>query len=124
MIERAGMPVAYCSWARLSPQAEMRYMIDPSTLRAEDWNSGDRLWFIDWVAPFAARDSWRLRRVLAERFPNELARAIRVKRDRDTARVMQFKGRAMPATEARDKFSGYYAEFFRALRKQGCPEPI
>jgi cytolysin-activating lysine-acyltransferase len=47
-----GMPVFFCSWAWLDADAEARYLASPKDLLDEDWRSGDRLWFIDWVAPF------------------------------------------------------------------------
>ena len=92
LIERDGMPVAYASWARVSHEAEVAYIGNASHLPLEHWNSGDRLWFVDWVAPFGRRDSMTLRSLLAQRFRDQVARAIRVKTDRQTARVMEFVG--------------------------------
>lgn len=114
ILERNGMPVAYCSWAWLSEAAEIRYMLDPSDIRVEDWTGGDRLWFADWVAPFAAADSWHLRSIMAARFPNEVARAIRVKRGSKTARVMEFKGSQLPAAIAHERLKQYYEGFMNA----------
>lgn len=113
ILERDGVPVAYCSWAWLSEAAEIRYMIDPSDLNERDWNSGDRLWFADWVAPFGAADSWHLRSVMAARFPQEVARAIRVKRGSKRARVMEFKGPKLPAAIGHDRLRLYYEGFLR-----------
>ena len=45
-------PVFYLSWADFSPEAESRYIQHPLNLSDEDWSSGDRMWIIDWVAPF------------------------------------------------------------------------
>ena len=46
-------PIAYLGWANLSAEAEARYVINPITgLTREDWKSGDRMWLIDFVAPF------------------------------------------------------------------------
>jgi cytolysin-activating lysine-acyltransferase len=46
-------PIAYLGWANLSAEAEAQYVISPITsLTREDWNSGDRMWLIDFVAPF------------------------------------------------------------------------
>jgi cytolysin-activating lysine-acyltransferase len=117
LIERDGVPVAYCSWAWLDQDAELRYMMNPSAMRVEDWKSGDRLWFADWVAPFATVDSWSLRRRMMRRFPDQVARAIRVKRERKTARVMEFTGPALTPVEARERLSGYYQGFVQAFRQ-------
>ena len=48
-----GRPVFYLSWALFDEDAEHRYLQShPSSLPESDWNSGDRLWLIDWIAPF------------------------------------------------------------------------
>lgn len=111
LIERDGLPVAYCSWAWLTAQAECAYMLNPAVIKLEDWQGGDRLWFVDWVAPFSARDSWDLRSAMKERFPQEVARAIRVRRDGAKARVMEFRGAALEPEIARARLQTYYTEF-------------
>lgn len=52
LLTRDDYPVAYCSWANLSLENEIKYLNDVTSLVAEDWTSGDRKWFIDWIAPF------------------------------------------------------------------------
>lgn len=48
-----GQPVFYLSWAMFDEDAEHRYLHShPSTLPETDWDSGDRMWIIDWIAPF------------------------------------------------------------------------
>ncbi|HBA2739505.1 TPA: toxin-activating lysine-acyltransferase [Escherichia coli] len=48
-----GRPVFFMSQAWLSPEAEARYLTQPAILMPQsDWNSGDRMWVCDWVAPF------------------------------------------------------------------------
>ena len=69
ILEREGVPRAYCSWAFLTAEAETRMVLNPNALRPEDWTAGDRLWFIDWIAPFDARDTRALRGHMAHRFP-------------------------------------------------------
>lgn len=120
LLEREGLPVAYCSWAWLSPEAELAYLIDPANVLAQDWRSGDRLWFIDWVAPFAAGDSWHLRRAMMARFPDEVARAIRVKRDKTRARVMEFKGPALASDVARERLDRYFDNVLTIARRKSC----
>jgi cytolysin-activating lysine-acyltransferase len=44
-------PVAYASWAFLSPQAAERYRAT-GRLAPGDWKSGPEAWLIDLVAPF------------------------------------------------------------------------
>ncbi len=46
-------PVFFLSWAWLNPESEARYLTRPAIEMPEaDWNSGDRMWFCDWIAPF------------------------------------------------------------------------
>jgi len=48
-----GRPVGYLGWANLSAEVEARYVQNPVTgLTRDDWNSGDRMWFTDFIAPF------------------------------------------------------------------------
>ena len=49
---RETAPVAYVSWAKLSPAVVERYKMSPHHLSASDWNSGDQVWIIDLFAPF------------------------------------------------------------------------
>ena len=49
---RKSAPVAYVSWAKLSPAVVERYKTSPHHLSAADWNSGDQVWIIDLFAPF------------------------------------------------------------------------
>jgi hemolysin-activating ACP:hemolysin acyltransferase len=44
------VPIAYASWAFLSAEAETRFLADANGLRPEDWASGDRAYFVDFVA--------------------------------------------------------------------------
>lgn len=46
-------PVFFLSWAGMNQEAEARYLTQPAiNMQENDWNSGDRLWFCDWIAPF------------------------------------------------------------------------
>jgi cytolysin-activating lysine-acyltransferase len=48
-----GWPVFYLSWAMFDEDAEHRYLHShPSSLAESDWHSGDRMWIVDWIAPF------------------------------------------------------------------------
>ncbi|EJL85997.1 ACP:hemolysin acyltransferase (hemolysin-activating protein) [Polaromonas sp. CF318] len=118
LLEREGMPVAYCSWAHLDSRAEAAYMLDASHIALPDWNCGDHLWFVDWVAPFGKADSLELKNRLADKFPTSVARAIRVKRGSRTGRVMEFRGRDTDRQAARELLSGYYRDFLASIDAQ------
>lgn len=50
------VPVALAIWARLSPEAEARYL-ETRRLQPQEWNSGDRLHIIDVIAPFGGAET-------------------------------------------------------------------
>ena len=47
-------PMAFASWAYLGDKAEKRLLSGETRLAPTDWNSGNRLWLIDLVAPFGS----------------------------------------------------------------------
>lgn len=47
-----GRPGAALIWARLSDEVSARMTHDQVPPRPEEWVSGDRLWFLDLIAPF------------------------------------------------------------------------
>ena len=49
-------PISFASWALLDQAAEDRLTANAGRLRPEDWQSGDRPWLIDLVAPFGGLD--------------------------------------------------------------------
>lgn len=86
MRHRNGMPLAYVSWAWLDEAREKQYLRDPLSLSIEDWSSGDRMWLMDWIAPFGG--STHIASVLRQRlFPHEAAWALRVKKGSTKGRV-------------------------------------
>jgi len=100
IVERNGVPQAYCSWARMTLAAETEYILNPNSLKPEDWAAGDRLWVIDWIAPFARHDSMTLRAELRRRFPKDIVRGLRVKPNNPKARIVTYIGAALSAEEA------------------------
>jgi cytolysin-activating lysine-acyltransferase len=118
LLERDGLPVAYCSWAFLNKEAEMQYFIDPSHINLANWNQGENLWFVDWIAPYSKHDSFELRSILKKKFDSDIARAIRVKKNKTTARVMEFKGANVDPTDARNKLDESYKEFLSNFKSK------
>lgn len=45
-------PCGALIWARLSDEVALRMFTENQPPRANDWNSGDHLWFLDLLAPF------------------------------------------------------------------------
>jgi cytolysin-activating lysine-acyltransferase len=50
------MPLGVAIWANLSESAE-RKLEQGEHLALEDWQSGDRLWLVEFVAPFSSGDN-------------------------------------------------------------------
>lgn len=108
LLKQNDLPVAYCSWAFLDASAEKRYLADAHSLTLADWISGERMWLVDWVAPFG--HSFALYRQMRARFPDGIARAIRVDAEKKTARVQEIIGKKASRKEAAKKFKQYFEE--------------
>ena len=53
LYEKDGRPVAFATWAFLSPEAEHGYITGTRKLQPEDFEGEDgQLWFIDFAAPY------------------------------------------------------------------------
>ncbi|MFK3776576.1 toxin-activating lysine-acyltransferase [Agrobacterium sp. NPDC089420] len=75
-----GGPVGFVTWASLSKEIEERYLSTDYILRPQDWNSGDRILFMDFMAPFG--DGKNIVRDLRKNiFPDIAARSVRVRGD-------------------------------------------
>lgn len=60
------LPIAYVSWAYLSPEVEEKYLAT-QRIAPSDWKSGENLWLIDVLAPFGGEQA-----ILKELFHDEL----------------------------------------------------
>ena len=84
-------PIGYVSWGKLSAEVESRYALDPSSLQPKDWQSGDRIWLLDWIAPTGG--TFEIARDLKTNvFPNDVGRAIRWKKGSDTLNIFYLHG--------------------------------
>ncbi|PPU94330.1 toxin-activating lysine-acyltransferase [Xanthomonas albilineans] len=74
-----GLWVAYATWAYLSPEiASRRWSCDPPYLHMSEWNEGNELWLIDFVAPFG--NAKELGKLLKRKFATEHERVNYVAR--------------------------------------------
>ncbi len=108
LITQRDLPVAYCSWAWLSPDAEKKYLADVNSLTLTEWLSGERLWIIDWVAPFG--HSFELFKRMRAKFPDAVARAIRVDKNKKVARVQEILGKHVNKNKAHQILGAYFHE--------------
>lgn len=95
-----GRPVGMVTWTYLSADVETAYARNPLSLQPRDWNSGDRLWCIDFIAPFghAQKITKTMRNNL---FKNETARALRPYKNSSGVRIVYLHG-ADAIAKARD----------------------
>lgn len=64
---RNSEPIAYCCWAYFNEQTEQQYLQSDQVLRQpENWHSGERMWLINWFAPFG--DSRLAKHILLKQF--------------------------------------------------------
>jgi cytolysin-activating lysine-acyltransferase len=94
-------PVFYTAWALFDVQAERRYLERSAVhMPVEDWSSGDRLWFLDWIAPFG--HSRVMARLLAGgMFARHWGRTLYHRGSQRGLRVLGFRGIAVLPDEAR-----------------------
>lgn len=116
LLRRDNMPVAYCSWAKLSLENEVKYINDVTSLKLEDWQSGNRNWFIDWITPFG--DSLRLTKHMRELFADELFRAIRVEENSSRGKITEFHGKSVDPKLASKMFAQYHEDLMSKLSTQ------
>ena len=50
--ETEDYPVGYMSYALFNEEAEAAFISNSRFMEPEDWKSGDRLWLVDFIAPF------------------------------------------------------------------------
>ena len=50
--EENGFPTAFVTWALLDDETHEKLLLDGITPPPEKWNSGEHLWFIDFLSPF------------------------------------------------------------------------
>ncbi|MTD39196.1 toxin-activating lysine-acyltransferase [Erwinia sp. CPCC 100877] len=76
LVSEEGRPVFFLSWMWLNAESEARYLTEATMMiRDEDWRSGERMWFRDFIAPFGhARTMLHLLR--HEIFPHQCARYL------------------------------------------------
>ena len=95
ILDPNNFPVAYCSWAWLSSEVENEFIRRAGFIDPKNWNSGDRLWFIDYVSPFSSHYTDQLNVALARMFPDKIARALRVKPGNKRGKIISFRGPKM-----------------------------
>lgn len=94
MYRSAHGPVGYVAWAWLTAAAAEDYTLQRRGLVPADWNAGDQLWFIEFIAPFGhgPRIVADLRRNV---FPHAIAQSLRRYRDGSPPTRVRWRGAAV-----------------------------
>ncbi|AUI65284.1 MULTISPECIES: toxin-activating lysine-acyltransferase [Glaesserella] len=113
LLMRDEFPVAFCCWANLTLANEVKYVCDVTSLTLEDWNSGERKWFIDWIAPFG--DNNMLYQHMRKKFPYDVFRAIRVYPGSTEAKIIHVQGGKVDKSIAKKLKQQYQEELTYVL---------
>lgn len=116
LLTNDNFPVAFCSWANLNLENEIKYLNDVTSLIKDDWDSGDRKWFIDWIAPFG--DNGALYKYMRKNYPNDLFRAIRVNPNTHVGKVSEFHGGKIDKQLANKIFKQYHHELLTEVKNK------
>lgn len=101
LVSQAGRPVFFLSWMWLDQIAEKRYLTEPTVMiKDEDWCSGDRMWFRDFIAPFGHTAA--MSRLLREELlPHHCARFLWHKGESVRPGIKTFRGRGVTRDDFR-----------------------
>ena len=100
-----GKPVFYVAWANMDEAAETRYINHPPYAMPEaDWSCGERMWLLDWVAPFGHTHPMS-RLFLSQLFPKRWMRALDHRGNERGLRIKTYRGIAVMPEEARHWFN-------------------
>jgi cytolysin-activating lysine-acyltransferase len=99
--DKAGLPAALLTWARLSAEIERDIHLTARSLHPSEWRSGNRLFFNDLVAPNGAARGL-VTKMKTELFPSELASSFRRRADGSPPKLCHWHGSraARPARPA------------------------
>ncbi|MET0612391.1 MAG: toxin-activating lysine-acyltransferase [Pseudomonas caspiana] len=107
LIIEHGKPVFYLSWLNLDEATERRYLQhSPLSLTESDWNTGERLWFNDWIAPFG--HTAIVKRLLQRHlFANRCARALDHRGEERGLGIRTYMGIGVIPEQARAWFAAH-----------------
>jgi len=90
-VSEEGMPTALVTWAWLSKEVEQDLHTTGRALTDEEWHSGDRLFFNDWITPYGnIREA--MKDMTHNIFPNHTATSIRRKQDGSVNKINRWTG--------------------------------
>ena len=91
LYKKGDVPVAFISWANLDEATEKKYINKQYDIQIEDWNKGDKLWFIDFIC--YGVDIKEIENDLKNNiFPSKIVRALRADESGKVKRIEEYKG--------------------------------
>ena len=93
-ITAAGTPTAMVTWAWLSQEVEQAIHQTGRALAEDEWQSGDRLFFNDWIAPYGNIRA-AMGDIATHVFPDKTATSIRRNIDGSIRKINYWTGRAL-----------------------------
>ena len=89
--KKGDMPIALVTWAFLDEETESKYINEQYDLRLNDWNKGNRLWFIDFIVTgdVMQKVEHDLRHNL---FPDKMGKALRADETGKVNHVQEYYG--------------------------------
>lgn len=84
-------PIALITWAYLDEETENKYINEQYDLRLNDWNKGDRLWFIDFIATIDVIKQIE-HNMKHELFPNQMGKALRADETGKVNHIQEYYG--------------------------------
>lgn len=84
-------PVALVTWAYLDEETENKYINEQYDLRLNDWNKGDRLWFIDFIVTqdVIKQIEYNMKHEL---FPSQIGKALRADENGKVNYIQEYYG--------------------------------
>jgi cytolysin-activating lysine-acyltransferase len=85
-------PVGFVSWAFFNNDLEEIYKQSNYLIKEEDWKKGDRLWFIDFIAPFG-HASEIIKDLRENIFPDSVGKYLSTDKNGDFEKVITITGK-------------------------------
>lgn len=90
-ISAQGVPIGMATWAWLSTDLRNEVHKTGRTIVGEEWNSGNHLFFNDWITPYQNVRGF-LKYMTGQVFPNEIATSLRRNPDGSIRRINRWVG--------------------------------
>jgi cytolysin-activating lysine-acyltransferase len=83
--------IGFVTWAFVSEEVERQYLSGSYNMKPQDWNCGERIWIIDFMAPFGHAKSI-IHDLRQNIFPDRTGSAVRINPDGKVKGIMKLRG--------------------------------